>query len=217
MSVGKWKRGEKHCSIPDCGREHEARGLCNSHYRKQRRIERRAKGQHMEEKYEGEFSDVRGPEDLPNVRKAATYQGKWGVILRRPDMEEAKCVNTDPDVFFPSDVTPASDKYNEARAVCEGCPIKRECAEWGLAAEQHGVFGGLSPHQRKRIRTARGQFVIDPWMGHPFAGMEEWDWGRHLTGYATSPKKTQDEEHWEFSDAARERAEHASRIRWGAA
>lgn len=46
--------------------------------------------------------------------------------------------------------------YARARAVCERCPVIGECREYALARpEPHGMWGGLSPNQRKAIRSKR--------------------------------------------------------------
>lgn len=41
----------------------------------------------------------------------------------------------------------------EAVAVCDGCPIKRECLLQALTNnEQFGVWGGMTPSQREQLR-----------------------------------------------------------------
>lgn len=38
-----------------------------------------------------------------------------------------------------------------ARAICAECPVIAECRQAGLH-ERHGIWGGLSPRQRRRLR-----------------------------------------------------------------
>ena len=63
---------------------------------------------------------------------------------------DAACNGVDPDLFFPArgvDVT-------SAVRVCNECPVRAECLAYALAAgEKHGVWGGLSERQRRRIRN----------------------------------------------------------------
>ncbi len=46
----------------------------------------------------------------------------------------------------------------EAKIICSFCPIKALCAEYAIIAEEsHGVWGGLSPADRKAIyASAKG-------------------------------------------------------------
>lgn len=41
--------------------------------------------------------------------------------------------------------------YREARLLCAVCPVRAECAEEG-AGEPDGMWGGLTPRQRRRGR-----------------------------------------------------------------
>lgn len=65
---------------------------------------------------------------------------------------QANCLGVDPDLFFPE--RGASTK--EAKAVCRGCVVREECLEHALAVgERHGIWGGLSERERRRIRRQR--------------------------------------------------------------
>ncbi len=47
------------------------------------------------------------------------------------------------------------ESVEPARAVCAGCLVRFECAEWALeAGELHGVWGGTSGLQRRHARDA---------------------------------------------------------------
>ncbi|MEV7344742.1 WhiB family transcriptional regulator [Streptomyces sp. NPDC093544] len=73
--------------------------------------------------------------------------------------ESAACRTVDPDLFFPIGNTgPAILQINEAKAVCEGCPVRDECLKWALETGQSiGVWGGTSEAERRSLwrRAAR--------------------------------------------------------------
>lgn len=57
----------------------------------------------------------------------------------------------EPEWFFPEPyASPAP-----ALVVCAGCPVRQPCLEAGLL-EQHGIFGGLGPRERSRLRVKLG-------------------------------------------------------------
>jgi len=67
---------------------------------------------------------------------------------------ELPCANY-PDAFFHEDPTngvgPRYD-YTIAKKLCAECPIRLECAEYALAADEtYGVWGGLTPGQRRQL------------------------------------------------------------------
>jgi WhiB family transcriptional regulator, redox-sensing transcriptional regulator len=67
-------------------------------------------------------------------------------------MAVGNCANEPPTVFFPSDGV----GVEVAKKICEGCPSKEPCLEYALANRiDHGVWGGTSERQRRRILKAR--------------------------------------------------------------
>ena len=69
-------------------------------------------------------------------------------------MLQGLCRQVDPDLWFP----PKSGSTREAKRICNGyrgqggCPVRLECAAWALKnREPHGVWGGLSELDRRRI------------------------------------------------------------------
>lgn len=61
---------------------------------------------------------------------------------------KARCRDKDPDLFFPARYEGRA--LDIARAVCRGCPLRAECAEWGIKAEpDHGIWGATTPAERK--------------------------------------------------------------------
>lgn len=55
----------------------------------------------------------------------------------------------DPEVFFPLPHDPGA----QAKAICRTCPAVVECGDWATWHKvDEGVWGGLSPEQRKARR-----------------------------------------------------------------
>lgn len=50
------------------------------------------------------------------------------------------------------------EAWDRAKMICEGCPVMRECARDSLG-EVEGVWGGLDPAQRLRLRELHGHRV----------------------------------------------------------
>ena len=71
-----------------------------------------------------------------------------------PDwMEDGICRNLNPDTFFPSDGV----GVEVAKRICATCPVVNTCLEFALENRiDHGVWGGTSERQRRRILKARG-------------------------------------------------------------
>jgi WhiB family redox-sensing transcriptional regulator len=67
-------------------------------------------------------------------------------------MTKGNCFERPPSEFFPSDGV----GVDRARKVCDECPVKTECLEYALRNRiDHGVWGGTSERQRRRILKAR--------------------------------------------------------------
>lgn len=55
------------------------------------------------------------------------------------------------ELFFPDYHGPENSR--EAKAICAGCDVRRECLDWAMKTnEQYGVWGGLSAPERRRLR-----------------------------------------------------------------
>jgi WhiB family redox-sensing transcriptional regulator len=57
----------------------------------------------------------------------------------------------DPELFFPvAKYGPGASETDRAKAVCAGCPVRRQCLQYALATRQmHGVWGGLTEDERQ--------------------------------------------------------------------
>lgn len=72
--------------------------------------------------------------------------------IPQPDWRLAACRGADVDLWFPA----VGASYTAAIEVCGQCPIRDGCGEYAVEApEMHGVWGGLSPRDRARLRGRR--------------------------------------------------------------
>lgn len=74
--------------------------------------------------------------------------------------EHGLCRSIDAGVFFPPvhfEPKPEREaREAEAKAICAQCPVRVECLEWALdAEEQFGIWGGHSELDRKHILAGR--------------------------------------------------------------
>jgi WhiB family redox-sensing transcriptional regulator len=67
---------------------------------------------------------------------------------------DAACRDVDPETFFPvSEVGPGARQVAEAKAVCARCPVREACLAFALdEGLDDGVFGGLTPTERCKLR-----------------------------------------------------------------
>jgi WhiB family redox-sensing transcriptional regulator len=67
-------------------------------------------------------------------------------------MLQARCRGAAPTEFFPSDGL----GVEAAQRVCVNCPVRAECLEYALVNRiEHGVWGGASERERRRILRRR--------------------------------------------------------------
>jgi WhiB family redox-sensing transcriptional regulator len=67
-------------------------------------------------------------------------------------MAEGNCQNHPPATFFPSDGV----GVDRARRICGTCPVTAICLEYALTNRiDHGVWGGTSERERRRILKRR--------------------------------------------------------------
>lgn len=67
-------------------------------------------------------------------------------------MATGNCAEAPPDLFFPHDGV----GVEKAKKVCIDCPVLEQCLEYALRNRiEHGVWGGCSERQRRRILKAR--------------------------------------------------------------
>ena len=67
------------------------------------------------------------------------------------------CQITDPEVWFGNEGDPLANRFKVAQKMCQTCPVIKECAAFAVAnGELYGVWGGLTPNQRKEM-SSRGR------------------------------------------------------------
>ena len=69
----------------------------------------------------------------------------------------ALCRDEDPELFFPIGTTgPAVTQIDQAKAVCQRCPVVQSCLDWALRSEpigqESGVCAGLSEAERRALK-----------------------------------------------------------------
>ena len=72
-----------------------------------------------------------------------------------PDLSRGLCREVGIEFFFPEDRGNGSDTYTFARKICSGCVVKEQCLEWAIRHEDHGMWGGTTPTERRKIRRQR--------------------------------------------------------------
>lgn len=81
----------------------------------------------------------------------------------------AACRGMDLDPFYPpeADLVPP-----EAEQVCDSCPVIESCRRHALRHELYGVWAGLSPVARERLRRALRINLTAPEVPAPLANAE---------------------------------------------
>ena len=71
-------------------------------------------------------------------------------FVKREDwMNEGACRGMDTNQFFTTRGEPTAN----IKALCHDCVVRAECLEFALRnGEHHGVWGGLSERERRRLR-----------------------------------------------------------------
>lgn len=82
----------------------------------------------------------------PKVDPVHDYEMPW--------VRDAACAGHDPELWFPS--SRSGDNGLAAKAICATCRVREECLEYAVETVQtHGIWGGSSPLERRRIRAQR--------------------------------------------------------------
>jgi WhiB family redox-sensing transcriptional regulator len=86
---------------------------------------------------------VKGTQAPPGLNERH-WGWRWRVL--------AACLEEDPELFYPE--TPA--QVRKAKAVCRRCIVREECLVVALIAkDQHGIWGGLTPQERRALGQRR--------------------------------------------------------------
>ncbi len=83
----------------------------------------------------------------PSTAGPSTAEGAASTWMAR-----GACAQSDPNVFFPHDGV----GVEVAKAICADCRVTGPCLEYALTHRiEHGVWGGCSERQRRRILRDR--------------------------------------------------------------
>lgn len=92
-----------------------------------------------------------------STQKRADSQGAlYRVLTNLPGADlgaTPECAETDPEVFFPE--KGRVDLVREAIEICDRCPVRNACLELAVRDGEHGVWGGTTERQRRKIRAER--------------------------------------------------------------
>lgn len=76
-------------------------------------------------------------------------------LNRQAWMDKALCAEVDPDLFFPGKGDWA--QAFRAKVVCRSCEVTAKCLAYAVQNQEvHGIWGGTTAEQRKRLRGQRG-------------------------------------------------------------
>lgn len=72
--------------------------------------------------------------------------------MNLPWRQLARCRGADPEIFY----AVTDEEAEEAKEICSLCPVRETCLEYALVhREKHGVWGGLTERERRRILRRR--------------------------------------------------------------
>ena len=69
-------------------------------------------------------------------------------------LNQARCLNEDPELFFPVGNTgPALEQIEAAKGICRQCDVVSQCLEYAIRENQDtGVWGGMSEDERRALK-----------------------------------------------------------------
>jgi WhiB family redox-sensing transcriptional regulator len=88
-----------------------------------------------------------------------TLKGPW-------EFTEPACAQVGTTFFYLKDLDDPDQGMEEgnyliAKKICDTCIHKIECAQWGIANETHGVWGGLTPKERRSLKRGRSAHLLE--------------------------------------------------------
>lgn len=88
---------------------------------------------------------------IRTLNSPPSWTGEGSLIIAEPWVRDARCAETDPDLFFPDHGDRAASVA--AKKVCASCDVAVQCLEFALRTQQmHGVWGGTTTRQRTAMR-----------------------------------------------------------------
>lgn len=93
------------------------------------------------------------------MKKRVTEKQLEGITVQ-DWMDEALCREVGGDLWTPDQTEGSKGAIHRAIKLCGKCPVQAACLEYALdRGEMHGVWGGTTPTQRKRLRRERRQIA----------------------------------------------------------
>ncbi|MER7792937.1 WhiB family transcriptional regulator [Streptomyces sp. NPDC097640] len=73
--------------------------------------------------------------------------------------ERAACRGADPDLFFPiGNSGPTLGQIDEAKGVCDQCPVVEQCLNWAIRMGWvEGIWGGTTEGERRAMRRCEAR------------------------------------------------------------
>jgi WhiB family redox-sensing transcriptional regulator len=102
-------------------------------------------------------SDIRSGKRLAGATETSPHdesrsQGDLPATMKQTWRQHAACRGLDPLIFYPA----TDEEAEDAKDVCDGCPVREACLEHALAVrEKEGVWGGATERERRRIIRQR--------------------------------------------------------------
>ena len=98
---------------------------------------------------------VHGYHPVP-LRTPNTAWSEESILIPEPWTRKGKCLEMDPELFFPEPGGGHSYLVEMAKKACRGCPVRALCAQYAIDHnERFGIWGGLTGRERANIRKAR--------------------------------------------------------------
>ena len=97
------------------------------------------------------------------VQEARVVDGVTRYQLRYdPQLfKDASCKGLNTETFYPDKVSFTREEERFYNNLCSRCPVLEACLEWGLAHENYGIWGGLTPRARTEYRKVLKWAVND--------------------------------------------------------
>jgi hypothetical protein len=84
------------------------------------------------------------------------------MALKPPwEFDTPRCAGVDPEHFYIEDdgLEFTKNRIDDLKNICNSCVHQIDCAEWGIAKETFGIWGGLSPWERALLRRRRRALI----------------------------------------------------------
>lgn len=66
-------------------------------------------------------------------------------------LDGGNCLGMDPEKFLPSENETAKERA--AKAICQGCPIRRPCLEYAIMTDSIGIWAGSNYSERQLMQV----------------------------------------------------------------